>query len=128
MKEVTAIIRMNMINATKAALLKSKFPSFTCRKVVGRGKKKVRFLMIDDESIESKAVEDKKFVEDISEMHRLVPKRMLTILVKDEEVQELVELIIDVNRTSNPGDGKIFVSDVTDVYRIRTGEVGEEAL
>lgn len=128
MKEVTAIIRMNMINATKAALLKSKFPSFTCRKVVGRGKKKVRFLMIDDESIESKAVEDKKFVEDISEMHRLVPKRMLTILVKDEEVQELVELIIDVNRTSNPGDGKMFVSDVTDVYRIRTGEVGEEAL
>ncbi|KOF56995.1 MULTISPECIES: P-II family nitrogen regulator [Clostridium] len=128
MKEVTAIIRMNMINATKDALLKSKFSSFTCRKVVGRGKKKVRFLMIDDESIENKAVEDKKFVEDISETHRLVPKRMLTILVKDEDLQELVELIIDVNRTSNPGDGKIFVSDVTDVYRIRTGEVGEEAL
>lgn len=128
MKEVTAIIRMNMINATKDALLKSKFPSFTCRKVVGRGKNKVRFLMVDDESIENKAVEDKKFVEDISEMHRLIPKRMLTILVKDKDVQELVELIIDVNRTSNPGDGKIFVSDVTDVYRIRTGEEGEEAI
>lgn len=128
MKEVTAIIRMNMINATKEALLKSEFPAFTCRKVLGRGKKKVRFLMIDDESIDDKAVEDRKFVEDISEIHRLVPKRMLTILVKDEDVNELVELIIDVNRTSNPGDGKIFISDVTDVYRIRTGEIGEEAL
>lgn len=117
-----------MINATKEALLKSEFPAFTCRKVVGRGKKKVRFLMIDDESIDDKAVEDRKFVEDISEIHRLVPKRMLTILVKDEDVNEIIELIIDVNRTSNPGDGKIFISDVTDVYRIRTGEIGEEAL
>ncbi|WP_234122259.1 P-II family nitrogen regulator [Clostridium hydrogenum] len=128
MKEITAIIRMNMINATKEVLLKSEFPAFTCRKVVGRGKKKVKFLMIDDESIEDKAVEDRKFVEDISEIHRLVPKRMLTMLVNDEDVNELVELIIDTNRTSNPGDGKIFISDVTDVYRIRTGEIGEEAL
>lgn len=128
MKEITAIIRMNKINETKDALLKSKFPSFTCRKVSGRGKKKVDFIMIDDETISSKASYDKSFVEDISEVHRLVPKRMLTILVKDEDVQEVVDLIIETNRTSNPGDGKIFVRDVLDVYRVRTGEVGEDAL
>jgi nitrogen regulatory protein PII 2 len=47
MKEIMAIIRLNMINKTKDALLKEGFPSITCRKVLGRGKKKVDFSLID---------------------------------------------------------------------------------
>lgn len=128
MKEITAIIRMNMIGKTKEALLKSSFPSFTCRKVVGRGKKKVNYTMIDDDAVSNKVIENKSELEEISEVHRLISKRMITMLVNDEDVQEVVDLIIDVNRTSNPGDGKIFICPVTDVVRVRTGEVDAKAL
>lgn len=53
---------------------------------------------------------------------------MFTMIVNDEDVQEIVDTIMNVNRTENPGDGKIFVRDVLDVIRIRTGESGELAL
>ena len=127
MKEVTAIIRMNMISKTKEALLKEGFPSFTCRKVVGRGKKKVIFSLMD-EAIAERVALNSNMAEEISEVHRLVPKRMIVILVNDEDVQEVVDTIIEVNRTGNPGDGKIFVTNVLDVVRVRTGETGAVAL
>ena len=47
MKEVIAIIRMDMINKTKEALLQSGFPAVTGLKVMGRGKKKVDFTLIE---------------------------------------------------------------------------------
>jgi nitrogen regulatory protein PII 2 len=48
MKEVMAIIRINMINITKDALLKENFSSMTCRKAMGRGKKKVDYHLLDN--------------------------------------------------------------------------------
>jgi len=56
---------------------------------------------------------------------RFIPKRMFTIVVDDENVNEVVQKIIEVNQTGNVGDGKIFVSGVTEAIRIRTGESGE---
>ena len=43
----------------------------------------------------------------------------------DENVNEVVRKIIEVNQTGHPGDGKIFVSSISEAYRIRTGESGE---
>ena len=128
MKEITAVIRMNMISKTKEALLKSNFPAFTCRQVVGRGKKKVAYTLVDEEALLNKLSEDKKLLEELSEYHRLVPKRMMTLLVNDEDVQSVIDLLISVNRSGNPGDGKIFVSPVEEAIRVRTGETGEAAL
>lgn len=127
MKEITAIIRMNMVGKTKEALLKSGFPSFTCRKVVGRGKKKVDFSIIDD-AISERVMLNTSIAEEISEMHRLVPKRMITILVNDEDVEKVVNTIIEINKTGNAGDGKIFVTNVIDSVRVRTGQKGKDAI
>lgn len=127
MKEVVAIVRMNMVNKTKEALLKEGFPSITCHKVVGRGKKKVDFSVIEN-AISEDAIIDKNLAEEISEIHRLISKRMLTLLVEDEAAEKVVNTIIEANRTGNPGDGKIFVSNVAETIRVRTGETGNAAL
>jgi nitrogen regulatory protein P-II 1 len=57
-----------------------------------------------------------------------VPKIRLEIICKDEEVETLISLISDSARTGKVGDGKIFISDIADVIRIRTGERGEDYL
>lgn len=127
MKEVMAIIRMDMINKTKDALLKAGFPALSCTKVLGRGKKKVNFTLIEDMLAEND-FGSPALAESISEGHRLIPKRLLSIVVKDDEVKELLETIIAVNKKGCPGDGKIFVLPVTDSVRVRTGENGEIAI
>jgi nitrogen regulatory protein PII 2 len=127
MKEVMAFIRMYKINQTKKALLAAGFSSITCRKVLGRGKKKVDFALMQSSPQEA-AKEAPGLAETISEEHRLIPKRFLTLIVQDDEVQKVIDAIMEVNSTGNPGDGKIFVLPIMDVYRIRTGEAGEAAI
>jgi nitrogen regulatory protein PII 2 len=56
---------------------------------------------------------------------RFIPKRMFTIVVDDASVNEVVRKIIEVNQTGHVGDGKIFVSNISEALRIRTGESGE---
>jgi nitrogen regulatory protein PII len=57
-----------------------------------------------------------------------VPKTKLEILVEDARVKEVVEAINESAWTGKIGDGKIFVTSVTDLIRIRTGETGDAAL
>lgn len=57
-----------------------------------------------------------------------LPKIRLEIVVHDEAVEKVLEVIIRTARTGNVGDGKIFISEVLDAVRIRTGERGNEAL
>ncbi|WP_446898127.1 P-II family nitrogen regulator [Clostridium sp. LBM24168] len=130
MKEVIAIIRMNMVGKTKDALAEAGFPSITCKTVLGRGKKKVNFSLIKSYVSEEDVVAetDKKVIEQISEVHRLISKRLIVILTKDEDAKKVVDTIIETNKTGNPGDGKIFVSNVTDALRIRTEETGDAAI
>ena len=127
MKEVMAVIRMDMINKTKEALLREGFSSLNCRKVLGRGKKKVDFTLIES-MISGTEVTSPVVAEAISEGHRLVPKRLLSLVVKDDEVKKVVSTIIYANSRGKPGDGKIFVMPVTDVIRVRTGEKGLDAI
>ena len=57
-----------------------------------------------------------------------LPKVMIEIVVRDDQVDACVEAITETARTGKIGDGKIFVSDVERAYRIRTGERDEEAV
>jgi nitrogen regulatory protein P-II 1 len=57
-----------------------------------------------------------------------VPKVRLEILVDDDGVRGVVDRIVDSARTGKIGDGKVWVTSVEDVVRIRTGEVGVDAL
>lgn len=58
----------------------------------------------------------------------LLPKQQISIVVKTEKVKETVELIKQELYTGHIGDGKIFVYDITNVIRVRTGDEGEDAL
>src|SRR3954464_14040224 len=57
-----------------------------------------------------------------------VPKVLLKICVKSDEAQKAVDAIAESARTGEVGDGKIFVYPITQVVRIRTGELNEQAL
>ncbi len=57
-----------------------------------------------------------------------LPKIKIDLLVSDDMTEKVVETIINVARTGKIGDGKIFIMDVIDAVRIRTGERGEDAI
>jgi nitrogen regulatory protein PII len=57
-----------------------------------------------------------------------VPKVQIEVMAEDERVQEIVDAILKTARTGKIGDGKIFVIPAEQVYRIRTGELGPDAL
>jgi nitrogen regulatory protein PII len=57
-----------------------------------------------------------------------VPKVKLEIVVSDSDVDKVIETITETAKTGKIGDGKIFVLDVGQALRVRTGETGEEAL
>ena len=53
---------------------------------------------------------------------------MISIVVRDINLEKTVKAILSSAKTGEPGDGKIFVYDITETYRIRNGESGPEAL
>ena len=59
---------------------------------------------------------------------RFINKVRLDVVVQDEDVKKVMDAVSKVARTSNVGDGKIFVTPVDNAMRIRTGEVGTSAL
>ncbi len=126
MKEVFAIIRMNKVNQTKKALVEAGFNSLTAIKVLGRGK-----MLKDLATLNGLTASDElreKLVEGLLQGGRLIPKRLLSIVVRDDEVKKVVETIIGVNKSGNPGDGKIFVLPIAEAVRVRTGERGDSAI
>ena len=123
MKEVMAIIRMNRMNQTKRALADAGIASFTARKVIGRGKGKVDYLLMKG----AEAGCEEAIVQ-LGPGPKLIPKRLLNVVVPDDLVSCVVRTIIEVNQTGNPGDGKIFVMPLLDAFRVRTGEDADAAL
>ncbi len=126
MKEIIAIIRMNKVNATKKALADIGVCGLHAMKVMGRGKMKVDFSLLNE--LGAKEEIGGILADGLSEGARLIPKRMLTILAHDGEVPKIVETLIKVNKEGHKGDGKIFVGPVLDAVRVRTGEQGEAAV
>ena len=123
MKEVIAIVRMDKMNKTKKALNEAGIAAFFAHEAQGRGVGFVNRHLIKgaEDGYEEAAVL-------LGEKGKLYPKRMVTIVVDDDEVGNVVETIISANKTGKPGDGKIFILPVSDSVRVRTGEIGAKAI
>lgn len=118
MKEIMAIIRQNKMNTTKEALAEVGITSFTATgRVLGRGKGLVDYRILH--GAEEGHVEA---IDQLGEGPRLVPKRLITVVVSDDWKDKTVQTIIEANRSGNAGDGKIFVLPINDAIRVRTGE------
>ena len=123
MKEVMAIVRLNMMNKTKKALGEAGISSITARDALGRGKG-----LVDLHLLKGAERGYEEAIEQLGSSQRLVPKRAMIMVVPDEMVERTVKTVIRVNRTGKSGDGMIFVLPVYDAVRVRTGESGDDAL
>ncbi len=123
MKEVIAVVRMNMMNKTKAALTAAGINAFFAHEAQGRGVGFVNRKLLEgvQEGYEEAAAL-------LGEKGNLYPKRMVTVVVEDNLVDDVVEAIITTNQTGKAGDGKIFVMPVADSVRVRTGEKGTKSI
>ncbi|MGC9504220.1 P-II family nitrogen regulator [Baaleninema sp.] len=126
MKEVMAVIRANKIGDTKQALVNEGFPAFNAVKVLGRGRQAIEAEVID--ALNQHPDDANEVLPLLARCPRLIPKRLVSVVVPDEQVRQVVNTITRVNQTGNPGDGKIFVVPVTDSIRIRTAESGNVAV
>jgi nitrogen regulatory protein PII len=111
-KKVEAFIRHESFEPIRMELLELGFPSLSISEVKGSGRQK-----------------------GITERYRgaevtnyLRPKVKLECVVATKDVQTVVDTILKHARTGQVGDGKVFVMPVEEVYRVRTGESGEETL
>nr|WP_321465223.1 P-II family nitrogen regulator [uncultured Desulfobulbus sp.] len=123
MKEVIAIVRMNMMNQTKAALTEAGVDAFFAHEANGRGKGFANPQVLDGASA---GYEEAASL--LGEKGKLYPKRVITIVVDDDFVDTVVETIITTNKTGKPGDGKIFVLPIKNSVRVRTGETGLKSI
>jgi nitrogen regulatory protein PII 2 len=123
MKEIIAIIRMNKINQTKRALIDAGISSMNARDCMGRGKG-----LVDINLLKGAELGYEEAISQLGNSQRLIPKRMVVIVVPDDLADKTAAVIIAANRTGKSGDGKIFVMPILDAVRIRTGESGNDAL
>lgn len=112
MQMIEAVIKPHKLDAVKNALAKVGILGVTAMEVKGFGRQ------LGHTERYRGAKMDVGFV----------PKIMLRICVKDEDCQKAVDAIVDSARTGDVGDGKVFVTPVSQVVRIRTGERDEQAL
>jgi len=122
MKEITAIIRPKKVGATKEALEKLGFPSFMALAVLGRGHQRGIAAEVACDIPKQLQGQGK------SGGMKYIPKRLITIVVPDADVDAVVKTIIKVNQTAQIGDGKIFVCPVDTAMRVRTDERGDTAI
>jgi nitrogen regulatory protein PII 2 len=122
MKEIIAIIRPKKMGPTKEALDKLGFPCMTAVSVLGRGKQKGIAGEISLE-VSPEVLAQGKF-----RSMTYIPKRLLSLVVPDGAVDAVVRTLIEVNRTAQVGDGRIFICPVEDAMRVRTDEHGEQAI
>lgn len=112
MKMVVAVIKHFRLDEVKERLSQSGIQGMTLTEVKGFGRQKGHVEIYRGSSYEV----------------RFIPKLKLEIAVPDEKLQEVVKCIQDAAHTGEIGDGKIFIYDLNEAIRIRTGERGEDAL
>jgi len=112
MKMVSAVIKHFKLDSVRDALVKAGIEGMTILEVKGFGKQKGHVEVYRGAKYEV----------------NLLPKVKVEVAVRDERVDEILGVIVNAARTGEIGDGKIFVHDLTDVVRIRTGDKGDEAL
>ncbi|OGR13491.1 MAG: nitrogen fixation protein [Desulfobacterales bacterium RIFOXYA12_FULL_46_15] len=123
MKEVMAMIRINMINKTKKALIDVGVSSMTAMEALGRGKGLVDLTLL-------KGAEQgyEEAIAQLGQSGRLIPKRAISVVVPDKLVLKTVKTIINANQTGKSGDGVIWVMPIMDSLSVRTGENGDKVL
>ncbi|WP_417056600.1 P-II family nitrogen regulator [Ellagibacter isourolithinifaciens] len=112
MKRITAIVRPEKLEPLKEALFAAKLGGMTISQVNGCGSQHGW----------------KEYYRGTEVLLNMVPKVKFELVVADDEVDGLVKVITETARTGNVGDGKIFVSPIDEVIRIRTDERGESAV
>ena len=112
MKLVTAIIKPFKLDDVREALAEISVQGMTVTEVKGFGRQKGHTEMYRGAEYD---------------VHFL-PKSRAEILVSDDLVEKTITTITDAVKTGKIGDGKIFITEVSDIVRIRTGERGAEAL
>jgi nitrogen regulatory protein PII 2 len=98
MKELIAVVRMNMMNKTKQALAEEGLGSITARDALGRGKG-----IVDLQLLEGAEHGYEEAIAQLGQSHRLVPKRAMLMVVNDELVHKAVKTIIRTNQTGKSG-------------------------
>jgi nitrogen regulatory protein P-II 1 len=112
MKRIEAYIRVNKLDDVKHALEEAGIQGLSCEQVRGYGRQMGR---TDKYRGSTYAV-------------NLLPKMKIEVVVRDEDLENALNAIIDSAQTGEIGDGKIFVSEVLEAIRVRTGERGDQAL
>lgn len=112
MKKVEAIIRPFKLEEVKEALVEEGIRGLTISEVRGYGRQKghTETYRGSEYRIE------------------FVPKIKIEVVIEDSKVEKIVDAILKIAKTGQVGDGKIFIYNVEDAVRIRTGESGKDAL
>ncbi len=113
MKKIEAIIRPEKLEDVKNALADNGILGLNVTNVTGRGVQKG--ITYSGRGGRPVSVD-------------MLPKIKLVTVVKDADMEKVLDIIIKAGRTGNIGDGKIFISSVEEVIRVRTGERGENVL
>ena len=112
MKIIVAVIKHFKLDDVKDSLTQAGIQGMTVTEVKGFGRQKGHIEIYRGTSYEV----------------RFLPKLKIEVAVPDEKLEEIVSIIQKAAHTGEIGDGKIFIYDLKDVIRIRTGEIGENAL
>ena len=112
MKKIEVIIRPEKLDEVRRAIETVGYPGITITEAEGHGKQKGLTQQWRGETYRV----------------QFLPKVKLDIVIADSDLEHMVQAITKAARTGQVGDGKIFVSDIRDVIRIRTGERGEGAI
>lgn len=112
MKKIEAIIRPEKLAVVQEALRELGYPGMTITEVKGHGTQKG---IVQQYRGRQFTVE-------------FLPKVKLELVVADEAVDQILSAIENTARTGEAGDGKVFVADIADVMRVRTGDRGKAAL
>nr|YP_010925781.1 nitrogen regulatory protein PII [Neoporphyra seriata]WKD84013.1 nitrogen regulatory protein PII [Neoporphyra seriata] len=112
MKKIEAIIRPFKLNGVKLALVKEGIGGMTVIKVSGFGRQKGQ----------TERYKGSEYSIDI------IDKIKIEIIISDDKVDKIIETIIKASKTGEIGDGKIFISNIEKVIRIRTNDLDYDAL
>lgn len=112
MKRIAAVVRPEKLEPLKEALFQAKISGMTIYQVHGCGNQHGW----------------KEYFRGSEVFLNMIPKVKFEIIVEDSRVDEIVDAIVGVARTGEVGDGKIFISSIDSVVRVRTGEKDEAAV
>ena len=112
MNRIAAVVRPEKLEPLKEALFQAKISGMTIYQVHGCGNQHGW----------------KEYFRGSEVFLNMIPKVKFEIIVEDSRVDEIVDVIVGVARTGEVGDGKIFISSIDSVVRVRTGEKDEAAV